>query len=247
MANIKIGPPPKPNRAKFPFAGTAEVQGIKINVENLKGSTREGTDASGKKWKQVMNYHYGEIVRPSTEGVDGDKLDVYLGPSPDSKKVFVVHQNHPEDHPTKPGEYDEDKVMLGFPTADAAKKAYLSQYNDDSFFRSMTEMDIDQFKKVVVENKGEKVAALFTEEQCCKRARREPSAFIRMKLREGGSLKEAYYEGVRQALADIVQEGGRAPLAQGATEPLQPVKNLKKTTEDSERAAGLHRPVRITS
>lgn len=247
MADIKIGPPPKPNRKEFPFSGTAEVQGIKVNVENLKGSTREGTDPGGKKWSRKMNFHYGEISRPNTEGVDGDKLDVYIGPDPDSKKVFVVHQNHPKSHPTKAGDYDEDKTMLGFSTADAAKKAYLSQYNDDSFFRSMTEMDIDQFKKAIVENKGEKVARLFTEDECRQRARKNPSAFIRMKLREGGTLKQAYVEGVRQALADTIQEGGRSPLAQGATEPLLPVKNIKKKTEDSEHAAGLDRPVRITS
>ena len=203
MADIKIGPPPKPNRKEFPFTGTADVQGVKIHIENLKGSTREGTDASGKKWKRTMHYHYGEIARPTTEGTDGDKLDVYIGPNQDSKKVFVVHQNHPKDHPTKAGEYDEDKTMIGFSTADAAKKAYLSQYSDPSFFRSMTEMDIDQFKKAVTENRGEKVAKLaqlFTEDECRRRAReRRPSAFTRMKLREGGSLKQAYLEEIGRA------------------------------------------------
>lgn len=248
MADVKIGPPPNPNRKKFPFSGTAELQGIKINIENLKGSTRKGVDASGKRWSQKMHYHYGEIVRPDTEGTDGDKLDAYIGPDPSSKKVFIVHQNHPKDHPTKAGEYDEDKVMLGFPSADAAKKAYLSQYNDDSFFRSITEMDIDQFKKVVLENKGEKVARLAEEEKRRAHAQRVLSALIRTDPHETDLLKQAYHKGARQALADtVIHSGGRSLLAQDATEPLLPVKKLKKITEDDERAAGLHRPVRITS
>ena len=157
MTEIKIGPPPIPNRDKYPFVGTANVQGLKINIENLKGSVREGTGPNGKTWKTKMHFHYGEIEK--TKGVDRDKLDVYIGPNPNSKRVFIVHQNHPGDHPTKAGKYDEDKVMLGFVSPEDAKRAYLKQYDRKDFFRSMTEMDIGQFKNSIFkENKGEKVA-----------------------------------------------------------------------------------------
>jgi hypothetical protein len=192
---LKIGPPPVPNRDKFPFVGTANFQGIKVNIENMAGSTREGKDANGKPWSTKMRYHYGEIVRG--EGTDGDKLDVYLGPNQYSKQVFVVHQNHPKDHPTKAGTYDEDKTFLGFDTADAAKKAYMRQYDDPSFFRSITHMRIDKFKKAMIEDRGEKIAAIKQSARECQK--RRPSAFIRMKLREGGT-KEAYMIGVELAL-----------------------------------------------
>lgn len=144
-----IQTPPVPNRQEYPFVGTVKAHGLTIHLENLKGSVRKG-----KGWKTKMKHHYGEIL--GTRGVDRDKLDVYLGPNPKSKKVFVVHQNNP-----KTEKYDEDKVMLGFDSAEAAKKGYLSQYNSPRFFRSMTEWKLDDFKKKIFgENRGEKVADL---------------------------------------------------------------------------------------
>ena len=70
--------------------------------------------------------------------------------------MYIINQNHPNDHPSKPGEYDEQKVMLGFDSADAAKRAYLKQYNRPDFFRSITAMHIDKFKKAMYQDKGEK-------------------------------------------------------------------------------------------
>lgn len=155
--NIKVGPPPKPNRKEFPFTGTVNYKGIKIHVENLRGSTREGTDLGGKKWSTKMLHHYGEIV--GTRGVDKDKLDVYVGPEPNVKEVHIVHQNRPGNHP-KAGTYDEDKVMLGFSSPEEAKEAYLAHYDRKDFFRSMTIMPFDQFKKSIYRDvKGEKVAS----------------------------------------------------------------------------------------
>lgn len=154
--NVRVGPPPKPNRKKWPFVGTIRFAGMTIHVENLPGQVRGGTDNKGKKWKTKMKWPYGEIHK--TMGLDGDKVDVYVGPDSSSKKVYVVNQNHPKGHP-KAGQFDEQKVMLGFGSAAAAKRAYLAHYDSDSFFRSMTEMGLDQFKKSVMkEDKGEKIA-----------------------------------------------------------------------------------------
>lgn len=250
MTEIKIGPPPVPNRDKYPFVGTANIQGLKINIENLKGSVREGANASGKKWKTKMHFHYGEIEK--TKGTDRDKLDVYIGPSPNSKRVFIVHQNHPGNHATKAGKYDEDKVMLGFASPEEAKRAYLKQYNRKDFFRSMTEMDINQFKNSIFkENKGEKVAmnlkSLQDKVAACKTpgekirskgkgrglavgkgkgpigrpGKKKPSAFIRTQMK-GASLKEAYDMGVRQALVDKLAEGADV----NEVTPVQPVTAL---------------------
>lgn len=153
---LDIGPPPSPNRDEFPFIGTANIQGLKIDLENLAGSVREGKGPNGKKWRTRMRYHYGEIRK--TKGTDKDKLDVYIGPNPQSKKVFIVHQNHPGNHP-KAGQYDEDKVMLGFNSIEEAKRGYMKQYDRKDFFRSITEMTMTQFKNAIFdENKGEKVA-----------------------------------------------------------------------------------------
>lgn len=159
QASLEMGPPPSPNRKEWPFVGTISFKGLKINVETKAGAIREGTDANGKHWSVKMLYPYGEIV--GTKGTDRDKLDVYVGPKEDADTVYIVHQNHPDSHPTKAGKYDEDKVMLGFGSPAEAHAAYLEHYNDRSFFRSMTIMPFDKFKEAIIDEvKGEKVAAM---------------------------------------------------------------------------------------
>lgn len=155
--DIKIGPPPKKNREKFPFTGTIDFKGLSINVENKPGDVREGVGASGKKWRTEMKLPYGEFV--GTLGVDQDKLDVYVGPYRDAPNVFIIHQNFADGPNT--GMYDEDKVMLGFENGEQAKQAYLAHYDDPKFFRSITTMAFPLFKKALQrhEMEGEKMAA----------------------------------------------------------------------------------------
>jgi len=209
MAELKIGPPPLPNRKKFPFVGTVRLHGLTIDIENLKGSVREGPG-----WKQKMGLHYGEIR--DSKGTDGDKVDVYVGPNPDSKRIFIVHQNHPGNHP-KAGQYDEDKVMLGFDAPEAAKEAYLSQYSRKDFFRSITEMEMPKFKKAIFgDAKGEKVASPSKGtsgislgdklREFSKRRKKDkpPSDFLRSKMKVGHSIEEAYRAGVKLALGEAL-------------------------------------------
>jgi hypothetical protein len=146
--------PPTRKRAKFPFVGFIEYQGIKIDVENKKGDVRTGVDSDGKSWRNVMRAHYGE-ARHGVNGADGDKVDVYVGPSADSPLVVVVHQNHPDT-----GEYDEDKVMLGFDTVTDAVACYRKQYDRPGFYRDHTVMPIGQFKRWLDndENDGKRIA-----------------------------------------------------------------------------------------
>jgi hypothetical protein len=116
--------------------------GFRVWIENEKGSTRSGTGKNGKKWSVEMKNDYGYVYR--TLGLDGDSLDVYLGDDKDSKRVFIVHQTDPET-----GEFDEDKVMLGFKTPESAKKAYLAHYDDDRFFGGMDEVSAEDFGEMV--------------------------------------------------------------------------------------------------
>lgn len=172
MAELKISPPPFPNREEHPFVATVRFRKMVIDVENLDGSVREGTDPNGKPWKtEFRGAHYGEIR--GSKGTDGDALDVYIKNPPDdgANTAYIIHQNHPRTHPTKGGQYDEDKVVLGVSSAEEAKELYLRHYNRKDFLRSVTEMAIEPFKRYIFgENKAEKVADAAT-------------AFIRMRMR----------------------------------------------------------------
>lgn len=145
--------PPQAKRAEFPFEGFIDFQGIKIDVENVMGSVRRGTGPEGD-WQTYMHAHYGEIR--GTEGTDGDKLDVYVGPNHDSSIVLVVHQHNPWD-----GKYDEDKVVLGCDSLEEAIGSYKKQYDRPGFFRDgeYTAMPIGAFWRWVHDknNKGKKV------------------------------------------------------------------------------------------
>lgn len=125
-------------------------QGMEVSIENRKGSVREGKNKDGTPWRSEMHYDYGYIRR--TEGTDGDHVDVYIGPDESSDTVYVVHQAEPET-----GRYDEDKCMLGFGGEEAAKAAYLKQYDSPKFFGAMTAVPFSMFKEKVFGAKGEPV------------------------------------------------------------------------------------------
>jgi|GEM_PF-776523 len=136
----------------YRLQGRTRIHGMDISIENKKGSVRRGTDKDGHAWRTKMHFAYGYIR--GTVGKDKDHLDCYIGPNPESTKVFVIHQNDPVT-----GKYDEDKVMLGFGDATEAKRAYLKQYDRPGFLGSMDETDIDSFKKKAFAkaNKGKKL------------------------------------------------------------------------------------------
>jgi len=113
-------------------------QDIPISVENRRGSIRSGEDPDGGEWETKMKVPYGYI--PGTEGADGEALDVLTGPDENAAFAYVVHVNNPETE-----EFDEDKVMLGFSTADAAKKCFLQHYDDPKFFGGIDKIPMWKF------------------------------------------------------------------------------------------------------
>ena len=119
--------------------GHVYVKGMKISIEQPKGSIRMGTDSKGNKWKTKMSNHYGYFSR--TVGKDGDHVDVFIGPDIDDfDKVFVVDQK-------VNGKFDESKVMLGFSDIESAKQAYLNNYSKDwKGFWKITGVPLEIFK-----------------------------------------------------------------------------------------------------
>ena len=122
--------------------GHVKVDGFDITIENPKGSVRSGKDADGKEWSVTMNNDYGYIR--GTEGVDGDHIDVFLSDNPESGDVFVIDQVNPD------GTFDEHKVMYGFKSALAAKRAYKANYSKDwTGLGNITRVSKEEFKKWV--------------------------------------------------------------------------------------------------
>lgn len=116
------------------------IDGYDITIEQPKGSVRRGTDADGKQWEQTMNNTYGYIR--GTEGVDGDHIDIFLSDNPTEGNVYVVDQVNPD------GSFDEHKVMYGFNSAEDARAAYLSNYEEGwQGLSTITEVSKDEFKK----------------------------------------------------------------------------------------------------
>lgn len=120
--------------------GHIKINGFDVTIEQPAGSVRYGKDASGKKWSQVMNNTYGYIR--GTEGVDGDHIDVFLGPDMNSDMVYVVDQVNTD------GSFDEHKVMMGFSSLEDARSAYLSNYEEGwQGLGNITGVALDEFKK----------------------------------------------------------------------------------------------------
>ena len=150
--------------------GHIKVDGFDITIENPKGSTRSGKDASGKAWSVTMKFDYGYIK--GTEGVDGDHIDVYLSDDPTKGNVYVVDQVNQDD-----GTFDEHKVMYGFPSMEAAIAAYKGQYEDGWKVGTVTEVSRADFKKWVESSKRKTkpFADYKSMEAAAKQQRTEPS------------------------------------------------------------------------
>lgn len=133
----------------YKLAYRTDFQGLPVSVENRKGSYRHWYDAGkDQEGKTKMVFPYGYIR--GTLGTDGDEVDVYLGPDKKSEKVFAVTQFKAPDFV----EVDEQKIMLGFSSAQAAKSAYLKHMDNPKFFKDMKEMTMDEFKIKLGKKKG---------------------------------------------------------------------------------------------
>lgn len=106
--------------------GHLSFGGYDFTVETPKGATRSGKDEQGKPWSVTMHDTYGYIL--GKIGVDGDHIDMFINDVADldsyDGNVYVVDQVNPET-----GEFDEHKVMYGYPSEEAATEAYLANYS----------------------------------------------------------------------------------------------------------------------
>lgn len=121
-------------------------QGIPISVENKKGSIRRGTSPEWGPWETKMRHPYGYVRGTKKMGMDGAELDVFMGPNKLAKNAYVIMIRKAPDFRKD----DEQKIMLGFDSAEAAKQALLKHFDDPRFFGRSKTMSMHEFRKWVM-------------------------------------------------------------------------------------------------
>jgi hypothetical protein len=121
--------------------GHVDYQGLPITIENAPGTKRHWQDENGKTGSTTMLFAYGYL--DDTDAMDGDELDVYIGPDPKAETVYIVHQQNPHT-----GIYDEEKCFLGFNDERTAKQAYRYHFDTpEDYLLTVTPMALDGFKR----------------------------------------------------------------------------------------------------
>ena len=139
-ANVEQNPTEAQKEAGNYKKGHIKIDGYDVTIENPKGSVRSGVDRNGQEWSVTMNNTYGYIR--GTEGVDGDHIDVFLSDDPTQGDVYVIDQVNED------GSFDEHKVMYGFKSALAARRAYLANYSPGwKGLGTTTKVSKEEFKK----------------------------------------------------------------------------------------------------
>lgn len=144
-----------PTRADFTY------RGLPIHIETRAGQTRRG-----KGWAIPMKYPYGEI--PGTMGMDGDPVDVVVGPY-DSDDVYVVTMHDGQSVMHWPGgqcpacgnppnfclhDLDEQKVFLGFGSPLDAESVCQSHYDHDGLLGPVFIIEWPQFEHQLRTRRG---------------------------------------------------------------------------------------------
>lgn len=136
--------------ANDPVRRQVDWNGVPVDVEWPRGSTREYTDENGEvTFSKNMYCDYGYVR--GTDSSDGEEMDVYLGNAKDADTVYVVDQLvTKEDHESggEPGDHDEWKYMLGFESEEEAQKAYELHMTEDHF-GGVYELPFDQFLEMI--------------------------------------------------------------------------------------------------
>lgn len=110
-------------RAGNYLMGRVKLHGLPICIENVRSSYREGTAPDGTQWRTRLAAHYGYFF--GTRGADGDAVDVFVGPFPESESIWVINQRHVGSQ----SGFDEHKAMLGFHTEQQARDAYTYSFD----------------------------------------------------------------------------------------------------------------------
>lgn len=118
--------------------GEFSFKGLTIKIENPKGTERRGYDKTGAIiWRRSMHADYGYIK--NTHAVDGDAIDVFVGPDHDSDLIVAVDQYRGD-------VFDETKFIVGVTTQEHGEKLYLKHYPRGWKLGPVSTTTVPQFK-----------------------------------------------------------------------------------------------------
>jgi len=141
--DVNVNPSDAQKKAENYKKAHVRLDGMDISIENPAGSTRSGTDKSGRQWSQKMKHDYGYFK--GTVGFDKDHVDVFFkgGYKGGAKKVYIVNQYDGN-------KFDEHKVIIGDTTKAGALKTYNANYEKGwKGGKDVVEMSMDDFKEWV--------------------------------------------------------------------------------------------------
>lgn len=100
--------------------GHLKWNGLQGSIEVASGGTRRGTNPkTGEPWETTHSVPYG--YWKNTIGADKMHVDAYFGPEMEAgHPVYVLDENDPAT-----GKFRQIKTFAGFPSAEAARQAYL--------------------------------------------------------------------------------------------------------------------------
>lgn len=188
----------KAGTAKMGAAGIVKrvtFAGLSVAVENPKGSTRVWREAGADgavTGSTTMQNDYGFL--DGFMDNDGEEVDCYLGPQEDAANVHVIHQLAAPDFK----KHDENKVMLGFATPDAAIAAYAAHRTDGTrAIGGMSTIPVPEFKRKLKRRTGTgkiRAGAAATIQAISKlAARAQDIRTLAAKGRNGGDKKQLRY------------------------------------------------------
>lgn len=111
------GKPPRNERRDF--------HGVPVIIEHRKGDIKPGKDPDDD-FGYVQHADYG-FIPGTTTNEEGEGLDVFIGPEPESERVFVAALMDPQNTDV----FMEYKVLLGWASHKAATDFCKMQYFDD--------------------------------------------------------------------------------------------------------------------
>lgn len=121
-----MNPIPLPTQAMLEAGnyrvGKVAIHGLPISIEQPRNSFREGVGKDGKAWRTRLAGHYGYVR--GTKDQWGEPVDVFIGPHPESRDVWVINQ---ED--TDSRAFDEHKIVIGALSEDDARSIYVNSYD----------------------------------------------------------------------------------------------------------------------